>query len=54
MTKKMCLRQFIIPEKIINLEGVGDCFKCIPDKENEKCKLYSPINITVIEIKNKD
>ena len=50
----MCLRQFIRPEHVIDIPNVGNCSKCIPDKNNAVCKLYSPITVVVIEIEAND
>jgi hypothetical protein len=52
--KEMCLNQLIRPKRLINREGVGNCLTCITDKDNNKCKLYTPVNVTIFEIEEKE
>lgn len=50
---KTCLHQFIRPTRrsVTKEEGVGECVDCEYDEEeNKKCKKYTPINITVVEV----
>lgn len=48
---KKCLRQFMRPSRPLPIEGVGDCTICKTDeKNNKKCRLYVPINVTTIEV----
>jgi hypothetical protein len=51
---RICLHQFLRPERKQEIEGCGDCLVCKEDPDNEKCKCYVPINIEVIEVKKKD
>jgi len=51
-TMKRCLHQVFKSRKSSHRQpGVGVCIECEYDpEENEKCKLYTPINFTVIDI----
>jgi len=35
----------------VMVDEIGDCFICTPDENNQYCKNYIPINITIIDIK---
>ena len=52
---KICLNQFIRPkESKSSREGVGNCNICTFHKDNEQCKEYYPITITIYEVKEKE
>ena len=46
MKMRYCIYQ-LFKEKPIHADG--DCKKCKPDPDNEKCKAYYPINVIVEE-----
>lgn len=52
----ICLNQWRKPTgPKIKIKGVGDCDKCIPHKDNKKCKNYWPITKPAeIEIKERN
>ena len=52
MIEKMCLRQLKRPVSKI-AEDSGDCTKCAPDKENEKCPYYVPVSVLIEDIEEK-
>ena len=50
---KRCLHQFIRSKRkdLSKQKDVGECTECeFDEEENKKCKKYTPINITVVEI----
>jgi len=50
---KRCLHQFIRPKRkdLAKHEDAGECVECEYDEEeNRKCKRYTPIGITVVNI----
>jgi hypothetical protein len=53
---KKCLHQIIRPSRknLARTAGVGECVDCKPDKNNKNCKLYTPINITILEVKKNE
>ena len=56
ITMKKCLHQFIKPQRscIEKVNGEGDCVECeYNPEENKKCRKYTPINITIIDVEEK-
>jgi len=54
MKNKHCVNQIFRPHnsaKGLNEKGVGNCPECVPDSENENCSLYTPISLTIFEVK---
>jgi len=51
---RYCLRHLSRPDGPLRLPGVGDCTTCMPDEKNQECAMYYPINVTEIEIKEKE
>ena len=50
---KRCLHQVVRSTRkdLSKIEGVGECVECEYDEEeNKKCKKYTPINFTIVEI----
>ena len=47
----MCLHQFLRPKKGVRLAGVGDCSTCQAHIDNQRCKNYCPIAVTVFRVK---
>lgn len=51
---KRCLHQIKKPKRrnLKPIEGVGECVECEYDEEeNKKCKMYIPVNITIVDDK---
>jgi len=54
MKKEYCVNQIFRPHnsaKGLNQEGAGDCTVCTNNKDNENCSLYTPISLTIFEVK---
>lgn len=51
---RMCLHQFARPRMTMPMEGRGDCTICMPHDDNRQCKMYCPINVTVVFVKEKE
>lgn len=51
---EICLHQFIRPSEFphVEVDGVGDCSKCIKDENNKNCKKYCPIHIKTFELED--
>ena len=49
-----CLHR-LLAEKPINKEcipkGCGDCYVCTNDEKNKECSRYTPISLSVIDVK---
>ena len=52
--EKMCLHQFIRPDRypLVFKEGIGNCWECIPHKDNKYCSAYYPIHVTIIKVED--
>jgi len=50
-----CLHQIFRPERPMEpmIEGMGDCYHCIPDKFNRQCVGYVPVSLSVVMIYDK-
>jgi len=51
---KLCLHQFIRPKVKWKSHNHGDCTICKRDKNNKFCVGYTPIEVSVIDIKDED
>lgn len=50
--KIVCLHQFGKTDWLLRIQGVGDCKICTYDPiNNPKCKLYQPITVYTVEVK---
>ena len=53
---KKCLHQFIRPDRrnIEEINEEGECVDCETNpEENKKCRKYTPINITIVDVEEK-
>ena len=49
----LCIHQWIRPKgPHVEVEGTGNCNKCIPDEKNCECKRYSLIVFYIEEEEN--
>uniref|UniRef100_A0A6M3JXD1 Uncharacterized protein n=1 Tax=viral metagenome TaxID=1070528 RepID=A0A6M3JXD1_9ZZZZ len=53
MQNTICYYHLMGKESTVMVEGAGDCSICTSDTGNEYCKNYIPINIIIIEIKER-
>lgn len=49
---KVCINQLHRPKIHVEVEGVGNCSICMPNKHNKNCKNYRPVNTLSIKVKN--
>ena len=51
--KAICYYQLMGNKSTVMIDGVGNCSICISNHKNNHCKNYIPINITIIDIKER-
>lgn len=51
MLEEICLHQFTKQKSCIKVDGVGDCYTCLPNGKNYECLRYYPITVGIYEVK---